>query len=135
MGMFDSFYDADGVEWQTKAFDCLLSRWEIGDAVPTAPIDHQVKVLGGPESDPFQNSFATLRGGRLACVPDVRDSSLPLLDYAGGWIEVPDGVDVTAGRNPFLDGYDTAVRVFESNFYGGPTKDMVRGWFVENRPA
>jgi len=86
MGMFDSLYDSRGNEWQTKAFDCLCDRYEIGDAMPDAdaPPPYQVKVFGGPWDAPAVDSFATVRDGALVMVPDVRDAHLPLLDYHGG---------------------------------------------------
>lgn len=83
MGMFDSLYDADGNEWQTKAFDCNLDRYEVGDVMLASVDDFQVEVLGGVRGLPSQDSFATVRGRRLAAVPDQRDESLPLMDYHG----------------------------------------------------
>jgi hypothetical protein len=89
MGMFDSFYDANGDEWQTKAFACLLERWEIGDAVVGQSIDFQVKVFGGPRLERSEDALATIRGGRLVAVPDERDESLALMDYHGGFLATP----------------------------------------------
>lgn len=87
MGMFDSFYDANGNEWQTKAFGKNLDQWSIGDSIPTAPIDHQVMVFGGLTDDAEpEDSFATIRSGRVVEVPAERDQSLPLLDYNGTWV-------------------------------------------------
>lgn len=34
MGMFDSMYDDEDNEWQTKAFECGLDRFREGDPVP-----------------------------------------------------------------------------------------------------
>lgn len=34
----------------------------------------------------------------------------------------------------FVSGFDAAVLVFEENFFTGPTKDMVLGWFADARP-
>ena len=88
MGMFDSLYDDAGTEWQTKAFACLLDTYRVGDAIP-CPDDapsldtFQVQVLGGGRGA-FIDSFATVRDGILAAVPDDRDVTLPLIDYAGG---------------------------------------------------
>lgn len=85
MGMFDSLYDAQGHEWQTKAYDCILARYDIGDEVPPSHgslTDYQVRVLGGP-GEGFQDSFATVRDGRLSELPADRDYSLPLLGYFG----------------------------------------------------
>lgn len=86
MGMFDSFYGADGSEWQTKAFDCTLARWDIGDVVPGPPIDYQAEVIGGPDKrvSGFW-SLVTVREGRLASVGDYRNPKLPLCLYSSGW--------------------------------------------------
>lgn len=90
MGMFDSFYDADGHEWQTKAFDCELDVWRIGDSFTAdCGLSFQVYVLGSTGStlngtyETFE-SLATIRDGVVAAVPDERDESLFLLDYSGG---------------------------------------------------
>ena len=83
MGMFDSLNDAEGVEWQTKAFDCDLDRWTIGDRIATDedyPATYQVEVIGGV---PW-NALATIRDGVLVAVPTERDKSLPLVGYHGG---------------------------------------------------
>lgn len=88
MGMFDSFIDARGLEWQTKAMECLLNRYQIGDEVPGPPIDYQAEVIGGYDRespDGSRWSFATIRGGRLAEVPCERDSGLPVQAYSSGW--------------------------------------------------
>lgn len=82
MGMFDSLYDANGNEWQTKAFSCNLVDYRIGDRLSDAG-DYQVEVLGGPRPGSV-DSFATVRAGVLAEVPADRDHSLLLLDYYGG---------------------------------------------------
>lgn len=93
MGMFDSLYDSraeDGVnhEWQTKAYDCTLERFDIGDPVPAIPTeyltDYQVAILGGPRDE---HSLATVRDGILVAVHVARDESLPRLDYFGNIIE------------------------------------------------
>ena len=90
MGMFDSFYDAKGNEWQTKALACLLDSYRAGDTVPSAPLTHQMKVIGDHRlPDPW--AYATIRDGCLESVPDKRDIRLPLLDYNGGWIAVGKG--------------------------------------------
>lgn len=89
MGMFDSLYDAEGREWQTKAFECLLDRWDIGDEMPAAAFDdYQLEVIGGPEREThprYSESLATVRAGRLVSVNDERDPSLPLIAYYGDW--------------------------------------------------
>ena len=84
MGMFDRFYDASGVEWQTKAFGQALERWHIGDVVPGPPIDYQAEVIGGRETE-FQWAFATICDGKLVSVGDERDERLPLRLYSSGW--------------------------------------------------
>ena len=92
MGMFDSLYDASGVEWQTKAFACVLDRYQIGDAILDGPsCTYQVKVLGGPVPSRAIDSFATVRDGVLTAVPDDRIPSLPLLDCFGGWLAAANG--------------------------------------------
>jgi hypothetical protein len=86
MGMFDSLYDKDGNEWQTKAFARNLARYEIGDAISSPPIPYQVEVLGDMgDDDQFIDSYATIRDRRLAEVPADRDNSLPLLGFDGEW--------------------------------------------------
>lgn len=89
MGFFDSLYDANGDEWQTKAYGRGMRRFEIGDKLPAAPLDHQVEVLGGPRGprwDQSRDSFATVRNCHLDALPVERDESLPLLDYTGHWL-------------------------------------------------
>lgn len=89
MGMFDSLIDRHGDEWQTKAFDCLLRRFSIGDAIgerPPVPA-YQVAVLGDPTPSQFVDSFATIRDGVLVDVPADRDPSLPLMNYSGHWVD------------------------------------------------
>lgn len=86
MGMFDSFYGADGSEWQTKALGRSLDRWDIGDTVPGPPIDYQAEVIGGvSRSEASRWSFVTIRSGLLASVDDERDPALPLLLYGRTW--------------------------------------------------
>jgi len=86
MGMFDSFLDAAGNEWQTKALGRSLTRYKIGDAVNAPPLDHQMQILGGPSNKTDRHSFATIRNGRLAEVPAERDEALPMVDYFGNWV-------------------------------------------------
>jgi hypothetical protein len=51
MGMFDSFYDAQDNDWQTKAFGRSLAQWSIGDAIPGAhPLPFQDKYNVGAKS-------------------------------------------------------------------------------------
>ena len=89
MGMFDSLIADDGGDWQTKAFECDLDTYRIGDAIPNPRptyLTYQVKVLGGGRGEAFIDSYATVLHGFLASVPDPRDEHLPLLDYSGGWL-------------------------------------------------
>ena len=84
MGMFDSLYDANNEEWQTKAFDCELIGYRVGDAMPdVCESDYQVEVLGGRG---FIDSYATIRGGILTSINEPRDESLMLRDYGGFWV-------------------------------------------------
>jgi len=87
MGMFDSMYDRRGHDWQTKAFDCVLAGYRIGDEMPYLGTDtYQVEVLGNPnKASKYIVSLATVRDNRLTSIPDDRDETLPLLDYHGGW--------------------------------------------------
>jgi len=91
MGMFDSFYDNAGNEWQTKAYVCDLERFVVSGPVPLVhPYDlptYQVEVLGGPNRNPSQDGFATIRDGYVESVPAERDNTLPLLDYSGHLID------------------------------------------------
>lgn len=83
MGMFDSFYDAKGNEWQTKAFGCNLDKFHIGDIVPVLPSVFQVEVIGGDDGK-WRNSYVTIRNGVVVSVDDLRDDNLPLVSYTGG---------------------------------------------------
>ena len=84
MGMFDSILDDENNDWQTKAFECLLNEFRVGDPMPDAPFaTYQVEVLGG-DGHEFIDSYATVRDGVLATVDTTRDERLPLLDYFGG---------------------------------------------------
>lgn len=80
MGMFDRIYDADGQEWQTKAYDRLLRNYRLRDQVPAlvGREDYQVLVLGDHDK-----GLATVRGGILTAVPDDRDPELALMTYFG----------------------------------------------------
>ena len=90
MGMFDSLYDATGVEWQTKALNCELDRYRIGDRFGP-PFTYQAQALGGPRGEDSRYAYATIRDGVLVAVPVDRDETLPLLNYYGGWEEPSDG--------------------------------------------
>lgn len=91
MGMFDSLYDEQGREWQTKAFGNVLAEYRTGELLPGPPFAYQFKILGGgnfEEGEKFMDAFATAdEDGRLASFPDERDVTLPLLDYHGGWVK------------------------------------------------
>ena len=91
MGMFDSLYDDDNNEWQTKAFDCVLDRFRVADPMPdVCESDYQVEVLGdrkrGSSEREFIESYATIRSGILMSINDPRDESLILRDYGGFWV-------------------------------------------------
>lgn len=90
MGMFDSLYSADGIEWQTKAFSRTLITYAIGEPMPVAMFDnYQMQVIGGEHGDPYSWSCATILDGKLVKVPDDRDEQLPLLEYSGSWLIPP----------------------------------------------
>lgn len=80
MGMFDSLYDEDGNEWQTKAFARTLAAYNIGDKMPVPEPDCQVEVYSGRRS---ADGIATIRDGALFLVPDYRDVNLPLIPFYG----------------------------------------------------
>jgi hypothetical protein len=94
--MFDSLYDVDGREWQTKAFDCNLDEYRVGDTiVGDCPATFQVEILGGEGSWPnreFIDSYATVRNGVLTSAHDRRDITLPLLNYSGHLVATPKGL-------------------------------------------
>ena len=96
MGMFDSLYDSKGNEWQTKAYNCMLETFRVGDPMPDdrreACVTYQVQIFGGPEDpDEFKHSYATVRDGVLRAVDARRDKTLPLMDYHGGPPYFPEG--------------------------------------------
>ena len=87
MGMFDSLIDANGHEWQTKAFARCLDEYRIGDEIPAdGPATYQVEILG--DRPDYIDALATIRDGVLEAIPVERDPRLPLLDYSGRVIEV-----------------------------------------------
>lgn len=100
MGMFDSMYDDQNNEWQTKAYDCALDRFREADPMPhpkgiawPAPSAYQVRVFSGsPFHEAQKDAYATIRNVVLESVPDERDESLPLIDYHGGWAVAPEEV-------------------------------------------
>lgn len=93
MGMLDSIYDANGDEWQTKAFGCSLRCWKVGGPLDEAEGgSFQVEVLGGPfapigEESRIVDGLATVRAGVIEAVPADRDYSLPLMNYSGHVID------------------------------------------------
>ncbi len=83
MGMFDSLYDSEGREWQTKAFNRALATFDIGSIITGLQADNcQVEVLAHIDGN-FVRSYATIINGRLSEVPAKRDESLPLFSYSG----------------------------------------------------
>lgn len=86
VGMFDSLYDRDDNEWQTKAYTRSLDEFRVGDLLPDLltgePTDYQVDILGG--DGPCRHSLATVRDNRLVAIDVERDPRLPLVDYGGG---------------------------------------------------
>ena len=44
MGMYDSFIDRVGREWQTKELDCTLRVWRLGDKIESEYIPRQGTV-------------------------------------------------------------------------------------------
>jgi hypothetical protein len=86
VGMFDSFRDDKGGEWQTKAMGRNLDSFRVGEPVPGPPLDYQMEVIGGPRDRQVGDwTFVTIRDGMLAEVPAERDESLALWLYSGGW--------------------------------------------------
>jgi hypothetical protein len=87
MGLFDSFYDADDAEWQTKALGSTLETFRIGDRVTAAEVDFQIEVINGsliPKAPAYTNhAFATIRDGLFEAITTERDHSMYLLGYQG----------------------------------------------------
>ena len=44
MGMFDSFIDRVGREWQTKELDCRLLVWRLGDKIESEYLPERANV-------------------------------------------------------------------------------------------
>lgn len=86
MGMFDRMYDADGNEWQTKAFGRTLDEWSVGDNIPTEVPDFQVECMAEIDGE-FVHSFATVLDCKLAELPAERQPALTLISYGGGILE------------------------------------------------
>ena len=79
MGMFDTVIAPDGSDWQTKAMDCELNRYYVGDEIGSG--DFQMLTIGGPASS---WAYVTVRNGLIVEVGVPRDLSLPCIDYHGG---------------------------------------------------
>jgi hypothetical protein len=92
MGMFDSFYDPGGREWQTKAFECDLVVWRVGDPFPAdGCASFQVEVISSVGSTfdgtyRLLDGYVTVRDCVVAEVPAERDHSLPLIGYFGALV-------------------------------------------------
>lgn len=86
MGMFDRMYDADGNEWQTKAFGRALDEWHIGDTIPTEVADFQVECMAEIDGK-FVDSLATVLDCELVELPAERQPALALISYGGGILE------------------------------------------------
>lgn len=86
--MFDRLYVGD-VEWQTKAYDCNLDNYFVGDEMPSIhkdyPDSYQVEILGGEHifTKRSRRSLATVVDGVLVSIDNERVRSLPLIDYGG----------------------------------------------------
>jgi hypothetical protein len=80
MGMFDSLYDANGNEFQTKAFECLLTEYHIGDDVDAMLFTYQVEIFGGPNNE---DSYATVVDGTIIAIDVPRDETFTLINYYG----------------------------------------------------
>lgn len=91
MGMFDSLFDGEGREWQTKAFECDLDEYRLGDRIISDSVaSYQVEVLHTVGSWPNRehiDAFATIERGVLVAIGVPRDERLPLLDYSGHLVE------------------------------------------------
>lgn len=85
--MFDNL-DKDGVQWQTKAFDCVMHNYKPGDYLKPGSFQVEIARMGGifPYRT-FHDSLATVRNGHLEAIDVPRDASLPLLDYHGDLTE------------------------------------------------
>ena len=82
MGMYDTFEDDKGGDWQAKAMDCELDRYRIGDEIGTG--DFQMLVLGDVSTDEIGWAYVTIRSGIVAEIGVPRDAVLPCIDYGGG---------------------------------------------------
>lgn len=89
MGMFDSFIDNDGNDWQTKEYDRVLAVWRAGDTLPVLaahegepsdePAAYQVGVIGDDgKGDGYAVRCVTVRDRVVVGVNVSRDPALPL---------------------------------------------------------
>jgi len=90
MGMFDSFYDSDDREWQTKAYSNMMSAYRVGDTLPELEdhpdvTEYQVEILCGIAYPVRKHidSFATVIGNKLTSIHDSRNLNLPRISYYG----------------------------------------------------
>ncbi|MGQ3384508.1 hypothetical protein [Glutamicibacter sp. TV12E] len=95
MGMFDSLYDSDEREWQTKAYENQLAAYRQGDVLPELEhhpdiTDYQVEILSGKDvvengelKHMYLDSFATVIGNKLISIHDPRNRNLPRISYSG----------------------------------------------------
>lgn len=95
MGMFDSFYDSDDNDWQTKAYENVLAQFRQGDELPPLEehpdlTDYQVEVLGcmpvfelGVPKRRYVDSFTTVIGGKVHEINADRDHQYPRINYDG----------------------------------------------------
>lgn len=93
--MFDSLYSQDGSEWQTKALECNLDVFRIGDEIPGQPPlpDYQMEVIGGKDFEQSRWAYANIKHGQLTEVPVPRDPRVPLCLYSSGWVHASQGDD------------------------------------------
>lgn len=92
MGMFDSFYAADGQEWQTKALGCSLDQWHEGDRFDTGEASgaFQIEVFDYDHHRGSRWSWVTVANGIVQAVDVPRDHALFALAYGGGPAIGPD---------------------------------------------
>lgn len=94
MGMFDSLYEGAhenyGREWQTKAFQCNLDTYCVGDEMPPLEgrVTYQVEIFRHTRAEGGTDSLATVVDGVLVSIDNERAHTLPLFNYSGHSIEV-----------------------------------------------
>ena len=69
MGMFDSFIDRVGREWQTKELDCRLLVWRLGDTINSEHIPKRGTVKSGSTTTTRQKGAGRRdrQGGQRHC--------------------------------------------------------------------